>query len=226
MYKITLYDQNCCPIADGVTCFFAEDLEEFEKNWRPHAGEEQIKRYERSKAGELVTDYYSDDPELNIVQEDRNAEILFEKEVTLNSRLFTLLNTYRWEDEIYAEKTQIVLRGIKFKERCFLIGKYKMKGVCRKMFLSTDDSEYGTVKVWGNPVVNCKVQEKQYWYQTEEGRAFYVYHKEDFRGDSLETYCWVTVGEYSEKELSEGNIDLESDELLVALMRDIPGEAG
>jgi hypothetical protein len=197
-----------------------------EKNWRPHADEEQLKRYERSKAGEIVTDYYSADPELNIVQEDKNAEILFEKEVVFHDKLFTLLNTYHWEDEIYAAETQVVFRGIKFKEQCFLIGKYKMCGVCRKAFFATNDSEYKTVTVWGNPVINCKVQEKPHWYQTEEGRAFYVYHKEDFMEDRMETYCWVTVGKYSEEELLNGSIDLESEETMVYLMCDIPGEAG
>ena len=32
MYKITLYNQNCCPICDGTTFWFVEDLKEFEKN--------------------------------------------------------------------------------------------------------------------------------------------------------------------------------------------------
>ena len=64
------------------------------------------------------------------------------------------------------------------------------------------------------------------WYKTEEGREFYVYQKEDFKEDSLEPYCFVIVGVYSEEELLSGSIDLESDETFVYLMRDIPGEAG
>ena len=75
-------------------------------------------------------------------------------------------------------------------------------------------------------MINCNVQEKTLWYETEEGREFYTYQKEDFREDSLETYCFVTVGVYSEEELLNGSIDLESDETFVYLMQDIPGEAG
>lgn len=225
MYKITLYDNNCCPIADGVTCFFTDNLDEFEKNWRPHAHEEQWKRYERSKAGEIVTDYYSDSPDLNIVQEDKEAEILFEKELVIKDKLFTLLNAYRWESEIFAEETRIVFRGIKFKEECYLIGSYKMKGVCEKDFFSKEE-KYNHIAVYGNPVINCNVQEKPLWYKAEDGREAYVYQREDFKEDSLETYCFVTVGEYSEEELLNGSIDLESDETFVYLMRDIPGEAG
>lgn len=225
MYKITLYDRNCCPICDGVTYFFTENLEEFEENWRPCAYEEQWKRYEKSKAGEIVIDYYGNDPELNIVQEDKNTEVFFEKELVLRDKLFTLLNAYRWESEIYAAETHIVFRGIKFKGKCYLIGSYKMKGVCEKDFFAKEES-YRNVAVYGNPVINCNLQEKPLWYETEEGRKFYVYQKEDFKEDSLETYCFVTVGVYPEEELLNGSIDLESDETFVYLMRDIPGEAG
>ena len=57
---------------------------------RTRADREQAE-YLRSKGGEIVTDYYSDDPELNIVQEDKSAEILFEKEIVFRNKLFTLL---------------------------------------------------------------------------------------------------------------------------------------
>lgn len=223
MYKITLYDECCPPICDGVACFFTEDLEWFEKNWRPHAGEEQLKRYKRSKAGEIVTDYYSDSPELNIVQEDKNTEILFEKKILYKDKQFTLLNAYRWGTDIYAAETNMVFRGIRFNGECYLIGRYKMTGVCRKDYKDT----YKTVSVWGNPVINCNLQEKPSWYPTDDGwRGYYVYHKEDFTEDSLETYCWVSLGRFSKENLLNGGIDLESEETMICLMRDIPGEAG
>lgn len=226
MYKITLYDECCCPICDGTACFFTDDLEDFEKHWRPHAEEEQLKRYNRSKAGEIVTDYYSESPELNIVQEDKNAEILFEKEVVFKDKLFTLLNTYRWEKEVYAADTNILFRGIKFQGECYLVGKYRMQGVCQKPLIYNEEDEFETVKVWGNPIINCSVQFKAKWQKTDSGRDFLSYHKEDFAEDSLETYCWVTLGKYSEEELLSGTIDLTSDTTLICLMRDIPGEAG
>ena len=73
MYKITLYDYNCNPICDGTIYFFTEDIENFQKRWFRLLGdhdEERKERFLRSKAGEIVTDYYSDSPELNIVQQD------------------------------------------------------------------------------------------------------------------------------------------------------------
>ena len=51
MHKITLYDHNCCPISDGTTFWFVDNLEEFERKWlplqAPH-GVETINRYYRS----------------------------------------------------------------------------------------------------------------------------------------------------------------------------------
>ena len=81
MYKITLYDNNCCPICDGTTFWFVEDLEQFEQSWLPlqsRYGVSTIERYYRSKRGEIVTDYYSDSEDLNIVQQV-NSEVLQEK---------------------------------------------------------------------------------------------------------------------------------------------------
>ena len=69
MYKITLYDYCCCPICDGTVSFFVDNLEDFEKNWKKCLGDrdkERVERFERSKNGEIVVDYYSDDEELNI----------------------------------------------------------------------------------------------------------------------------------------------------------------
>lgn len=212
-------------MCDGVATFYTDDLEEMERNWKPHANEQQLERYERSKAGEIVTDYYnSTDPELNMVQEDKSAEILFEKEVILKDKLFDLANAYGWLDEVYAAETRIVFRGIRFNGEHFLIGKYRMNGVCRKSFFMKD--EFETVIVRGNPVINCNVQKKTTYCDTAEGRTRCIYQKEDFKEDSLETYCWVTVGEFSEEALMNGSIDLEANEIMVNLMRDIPGEAG
>lgn len=70
IYKITLFDANCPSCTSGTASFFTEDIDEFEHNYfsdenvESNQLEAQKQRYFRSKAGEIVTDYYSDDPEL------------------------------------------------------------------------------------------------------------------------------------------------------------------
>lgn len=74
IYKITLFDANCPSCTSGTASFFTEDIDEFEHNYfsdenvESNQLEAQKQRYFRSKAGEIVTDYYSDAPELNIFQ--------------------------------------------------------------------------------------------------------------------------------------------------------------
>lgn len=224
MYKITLYDNNCVPICSDTTMFFTDDLEEFERNWCHRAEKEQLKRYMRSKAGEIVTDSYSVNPKENIFQEDKEADIFFEKEIVIKGRLFTLLNAYCCPVEVYAEETTIVFRGVRFLDEDFLIGKYKMNGVCQKMF--SDMEAFERVNIWGNPIINSKRQEKVTWKEKDGEREITIYSVDDFKDDYLETYCFVTVGIFSKEEILSGDIDLESDEILTRLFMDIPGEAG
>jgi hypothetical protein len=56
MFKITLYDETCSPFCDDVASFFTEDIEEFERNWRPYVSKEKLSKFLRSKAGEI--EYY------------------------------------------------------------------------------------------------------------------------------------------------------------------------
>ena len=69
MYKVTLFDGNTAPYISNTFSVYCDDIDEFEKNWSGMETDEMRKqRFRRSKQGEMVTDYYSDAPELNIVQ--------------------------------------------------------------------------------------------------------------------------------------------------------------
>ena len=74
----------------------------------------------RSKAGEIVTDYYSDSPELNILQEDTEAREIFYRTEHLSQKVFELYSTYGWQMMIYAESAQIQVRGIEFNKSIML----------------------------------------------------------------------------------------------------------
>ena len=226
MYKITLCDANCASINEGTTSFFTDDLDEFESNWFQCAERDQLERYKLSKQGKVVIDSYSQNPKLNILQEDMNVEIFFEKELVIKNRKLSLLNTYRWPVEVYAAETRIVFRGIRFLGECLLVGRYKMTGVCQKKSPLDNDNNFETIRIYGNPIIKSKRLEKPVWNEKNGEREFINYKKEDFIEDSIETYCFVTVGWFSEEELKSENIALETDEIMISLLRDIPGEAG
>lgn len=47
MFKITLYDNNCCPTSDGTFSFFVDDLENFEKHWLPLQARHDVETIDR-----------------------------------------------------------------------------------------------------------------------------------------------------------------------------------
>ncbi|WP_317855475.1 hypothetical protein [Chakrabartyella piscis] len=223
MYKIMLFDRNGVGFCSGVASFFTEDLESFEKHWLDLEDDEDTKeRYLKSKAGEIVTDYYSDDPSLNIVQQDPNCQILAEKKFVYHQKEWMLYNSYNCGSQYYADEVEIDLRHIKHQEQNFLIGKYKLTGVYTKDFFAAD--AYTVCNIWGNPVLIQTTSEET--RDACRGRNI-VMDKAVFRNEKIETYCWVTVGIYdSPEEMNLAELTDIPDELMERLMFDIPGEAG
>ncbi len=149
MYRITLYDDNSSPIADGTVSFFTDDIEDFQERWFALDQDEDKKdRFLRSKAGELVTDYYSDREELNIVQND-NAGIYKEKEVVLYNKNFDVCNVYDWPYSFHAEKIVLSFRWIVFREKYYRIVQYKAEGIYE---IDTNGLNH-TVECRGNRII-------------------------------------------------------------------------
>lgn len=81
MYKITLFDNNGIGFVSGTFTCFTEDIEDFKNRWFLLEKDEKTKdRFLLSLNGEIVTDYYSDEAELNIVQ-NLNDYIEFSRRV-------------------------------------------------------------------------------------------------------------------------------------------------
>lgn len=227
MYKITLYDNNCNPICDGVTQFFTEDIEEFERRWGLLVTKEQLERFQRSKDGELVSDYYNNRPEDNIVQVDERATVLFEDKMQFSNRTFVLYNTYGFDMRMYAKEAYIKYRGLQFKGEYFLVGSYQLKGVCREGYIDENIEHYETIRQWGNPICDVSVAHKETWLVEGNKKTLLVYPKEAYETDEIETFCWICVKHtMTEEELQKLRGELVTEEMFAELMRDIPGEAG
>lgn len=247
MYKITLYDKNCVSCTSGVALFFTDDLESFEQHWlRLVRSESQKELYARSKAGEIVIDYYSDDPELNIVQHDPHCEIIAKKEFTDTNKRFTLSNAYRWTTDFFVNERRIKLRYIHHRTKYYLIGQYELLGVGQESILSDGDG-FEQCATYGNPVLlntyggeieeakeavrrridNEKDREKRRQLRDEINQIRWTTDMKKLIGNDIKTYCWVTLGIYEEKD----EFDLEattelSEEMMFRLMLDILGQAG
>ena len=99
------YDRCCSPIADGTASFFTEDIVKFKDNFFHIPGESELKElFSRSLGGEIIIDYYSDDPKLNMLQSD-TADVFAEKRFAFTDRTYELENAYHFESFIRVVKT-------------------------------------------------------------------------------------------------------------------------
>jgi len=181
MYKVTLWDMNMPSCTSGVFTCYCDDIDEFEKEWRLLEDDENtIDRFKRSKAGEIVTDYYSNDPALDIVQHDPNCEMYFENNISLEDFKVEVLNGYGWKTELFIIRCDVDMKYIKFKEKFYLIARHKILGVCRDFPFT--DKEYETVKCYGNPVIKRSAVETKY---SDD--------KSDFSEDTIESFVYYPI---------------------------------
>lgn len=228
MFKITHYDWNCSPICDGVINFFAEDIEEFQRRWFAlldlKGGEYELKeKFLRSKAGELVTDYYSGSPEFNIVQYDE-GELFGEKTVETESVTFEAYNAYDCPSRFHVNKWNIRFRWISFKGKYYRIAAYRASGVCEYKDYS---DRWGSVCCYGNPVLENTVSYDPI-YEIRKTDEWENPNFEDFSENTLETICWLVSAYFNnERELKDDISGFEiSEEIMGKLFDDVVGEAG
>lgn len=218
MYKITLYDYCCNPICDGTVSYFVDDLDDFEKNWREKLGgrdQERVERFERSKNGEIITDYYSDDEELNIVQRDEKSEIIEETEYEKNDFDIDLFNAYNCSEKYFIFNLKYKLRKILFKGKYYIIAKYKITGISQYGWIisGNKDKKYEDASFYGNPV--CSVE-------FNCGDIFHSWTPEPYKNDIMDSFVWHIVWNRDDNP----TLDELNEEEIEYLLRDIIGEAG
>lgn len=230
MYKITLYDQCCCPICDGTFFFFIEDLEEFEENWLPlqaKRGVDTINRYYESKFGKIVSDYYGDSEELNIVQKV-DFEQIDEFEYEREDIDIELENAYMFATTVNFDRIIFKLIKAKVGDQYYLLGQYECYGG-KQIGDSYNrwydkNVKYSQMRFHGNPIAIYD-QRKPDWDNRNSSDAykdFYTNDKTFFKNETLKTFVWLPIQVIDEdfqlKELDE--------EQLKRLLCDILGEAG
>lgn len=243
MYQLTLFDDCYGGACSGVATYFIDNLEDFEVKFKKYADEETFKRYTASKSGVITTDYYSDSPELNILQTEEHNPITKEDLAVkipdpqvLNERNFTkkdfnikLKNFYECPTEYHIDSLTYTLRRIKFRESYYLIARYKIKGIYmyaeavnRWSYLR---SKYRQVAYYGNPICEIDLAPLEGMLEPlPEDRCIYSNRAENYENDRIESFVWLVVDQAETK--SGIKLNPLSLEKIARLLSDIPGEAG
>lgn len=224
MYKITLYDYNLPPFVSGTAEFYTEDIQKFRREWLElEDNKNRIDRFLRSLNGEIVTDYYSDDAELNIVQEDKKARIFGEEEICYKDKVFTLENGYSWTGRIKVKTASFHIKRFQFRRQYVIAGCYKLSGVAEER----DVDYYDRQEVYGNPVLRTEYYSRNPYdsYRSIQDKELQDFRDfSNFERDTIESICYIVLKEFrSLEEMQRYQIkkrDLEN------MMRDILGEAG
>lgn len=218
MYKITLYDSNIPSGASGTKSYYCENIDIFAEKWMQlETSEDRKERFLRSKNGEMVTDYYSDSPDLNIVQEDKAAIIYFDKDVIFSDKWLTLYNGFHWAIEFHFDELCVGLKYVRFRGSLLRLATYRARGVCRSNF-PFPGKKYCDVSCYGNPVL----------IESENQEPFYSDHTENFKEKTIECIAYLPLGTFGDMKSMRKDFDNPdlSDEWLGRLLCDILGDAG
>jgi hypothetical protein len=218
MYKVTLWDRCIVACCSGTISFYVDDIDRFQKEWfELESNEDQKKRFLESKAGKVVTDYYSDSQELNIVQEDPNARVYFERDFVLEDRWYELHNAYRWPAMVYIKRLKIHAVYVKYEDTYKKLMTYSIEGIASEGMI--EDCAYARTRCWGNHVLKIKRGHPDV-YSAKEFAAF--------EKDCIESIVYHEVGRYKTYATLKRHYESArlTDQDIDFLLRDILGEAG
>ena len=162
-----------------------------------------------------MTDYHSDDEELNIVQKDNNSKVIEEKEFEKSNFDIELHNAYGCSSKFYIFNLKYKLRKILFKDKYYIVAKYKIEGIAEYNIFTRGDAnkKFEDACFYGNPI--CNITRGYY-------EVFYSPTADLYKNDIMDSFVWHIVWN-REDSLS---LDELSEKELQYLLRDIVGEAG
>lgn len=218
LYAIRLFDYNCGSCCSGVTRVFTEDIEDFAGHYLALEKDEARKaRFLRSKAGEVVTDYYTDSPDFNIVQSveavDCGSAVMCRTDQT-----FAITNGYGVPTKYYFEAVCFEIRWVQSNGVYYKLVRPTCFGCCKEsMFLQ--EEHLRKVDIYGNPFWLC-MQDKETPFASAD--------RADYSNTVLTSYVWQVADTFTTEQA------LQQDRNRRRLLRkqisrafaDLPGDAG
>ena len=223
LYKVTLGDMNAPSCCSGVVRVYTKNINHFKREWMQLEQDDAVKeRFNKSLNGEIVTDYYSDSPDLNIVQFDSNCVIHSEKEHILRKKEVELFNSYECARTVIINTMYIKRMYVEYNGQFLRLEKFKIKGIAQyntHCFSEEDkDKKYTDIRCYGNPFLK---------HNRANDKFYYSNNLADF-SDEIKSICYYCTDVFDSLEAMEEDMKLNTvdDTALQIMLEDIPGEAG
>ena len=218
LFYIQLFDRNCPSCCSGVTNVYVDDIDEFAEMYsQTEADKNRVDRLMRSKSGEIITDYYSDDPALNIVQsisvEDYGIKVVQRSECAVS-----LENGYGWDSEYYFRELVFEIRYIKWNGKYYKLMNPHAKGCCRKT-LSDIENMWHKITIQGN----------KFWlYGESEDIPYESLPIDAFKDVTLDSFVWHMADQFETEQemLTDKALPWPTTDQIIRAMADLPGDAG
>ena len=182
--------------------------------------EDRVERFLRSKSGEVITDYYSNDPSLNIVQrvdaDDLGYVLSWKRDITISVE-----NGFGCPSDYFFGLLVYEIRWIRFQSKFYKLVKPHGKD-CTVKNPFDERNPWRRIMVYGNPF--WITQEKEKMPNSSD-------NVEAYKGTSIESYVWQVAAVFDTEEAMNEDRKLFSEwtlseEQIARVVADIPGDAG
>ena len=202
IYKIQLFDYNCVACTSGITEVYTDDIEDFAKLYTIMAKNdpERIERFLESKSGKIVSDYYNDGPEFNIVNK-LQAENIFSKILIKKDLTVMMENAYGFKTPYHFDSVDFLINYSKIGDLYYKLVIPFCKG-CSLFF----QKKHRKVNVYGNP----------FWIIDNDKAPYSSEKQDDFSDAYLKSYVYQVARKFDDMELVAEDIrksDFENSEL-------------
>lgn len=212
MYCLIVLNRNAPAFCTHYKKYFFEDLDTVKK---------KCTEYKIADA-QIEFDFSKLSGETPVLLEDKDAEIIEERNYVIENDFITLFNAYFWKSLYHVEHMNVKISKIKFKDKYYKIGSFNIHGMWEIKKLG-DSMSVSDVTVWGNPMIEINYAKRDPDYTYDFSKEV-NYCKED-RFSSIASGCLL---EYRfEEEMLNDKLETKlSENTIATLLEDIPGEAG
>lgn len=184
-------------------------------SWNRDFVQEAHLKADETFSGEDITSV-----ETSLLHNDSDSKVLAQETFLLKNKMFRVHNFYHYESLVWAQDASLIYRKMLYKGKYYLIGQYRLMGVCMDECLEKD---------YWRPCTNLgsRILKMEQPSEADDKMRSKKRSREAFADDTVETCSWIVLRVSDEEaEIPFGMEYLLSDSVCDKLLHDIVGEVG